>query len=191
MFSTAQNYPNVISEAADWKNDDTISEGSVTINGGCGARAGARSSARILCFARARLTMQNPNVDVQEGRRLRSVRRRLFQDDANENENNRSRNTGIEDNIANCFFEEARKNRENAKERWNFDFEKEEPLPGRYVWVKLDQHGNEIGNPLETRNRVENLQVMQDEDAQDDDFSMQEQPEDKDDEKMSDSVRKE
>ncbi|XP_031834590.1 uncharacterized protein LOC116427891 isoform X4 [Nomia melanderi] len=140
---------------------------------------------------RARLTMQNPNVDVQEGRRLRSVRRRLFQDDANENENNRSRNTGIEDNIANCFFEEARKNRENAKERWNFDFEKEEPLPGRYVWVKLDQHGNEIGNPLETRNRVENLQVMQDEDAQDDDFSMQEQPEDKDDEKMSDSVRKE
>ncbi|XP_031834587.1 uncharacterized protein LOC116427891 isoform X2 [Nomia melanderi] len=141
--------------------------------------------------SRARLTMQNPNVDVQEGRRLRSVRRRLFQDDANENENNRSRNTGIEDNIANCFFEEARKNRENAKERWNFDFEKEEPLPGRYVWVKLDQHGNEIGNPLETRNRVENLQVMQDEDAQDDDFSMQEQPEDKDDEKMSDSVRKE
>lgn len=59
------------------------------------------------------------------------------------------------------------------------------------MWVKLDQHGNEIGNPLETRNRVENLQVMHDEDAQDDDFTMQEQPEDKDDEKMSDSVRKE
>lgn len=58
--------------------------------------------------------MQNLDVDVQQERRLHSVRRRLFQDDANENENNTSRNTGIEDNIANCFFEEARKNRENV-----------------------------------------------------------------------------
>ncbi|XP_078049088.1 uncharacterized protein LOC144476259 isoform X1 [Augochlora pura] len=138
--------------------------------------------------SRARLTMEYPNVDEQRGRRLRNVRRRLFQDDEEENEGDSSLNSGVEDNLVNCFFEEARKNRENAKERWNFDFEKEEPLPGRYVWVKLDEHGNEIGNPLETRNRVENLQIMQDEDVQDDDFAMQEQPEDKEDEKMTDST---
>ncbi|KAF3427480.1 hypothetical protein E2986_10639 [Frieseomelitta varia] len=48
-----------------------------------------------------------------------------------------------------------------AKQRWNFDFEKEQPLPGRYEWVKLDEHGNEVYNPLETKDRVENLQTMQ------------------------------
>ncbi|CAK9825891.1 hypothetical protein ANTRET_LOCUS3824 [Anthophora retusa] len=144
--------------------------------------------------------MQYPNIDTQEGRRLRSVRRRLFQDDDDDNETESGRNSGVEDNLANCFFEEARKNRENdvtfllrsvcgqAKERWNFDFEKEEPLPGRYVWVKLDQHGNEICNPLETSNRVENLQTMQEEDTQDDDVTMQENTEDKDDDKMTDST---
>ncbi|PBC34275.1 hypothetical protein APICC_09364 [Apis cerana cerana] len=73
-----------------------------------------------------------------------------------------------------------------AKERWNFDFEKEEPLPGRYVWVKLDQHGNEIRNPLEANSRVENIQTMQEEDTQDDDVTMQDHAEDKDDDKMTD-----
>ncbi|XP_017788384.1 PREDICTED: uncharacterized protein LOC108570958 [Habropoda laboriosa] len=136
----------------------------------------------------ARLTM-HPNIDAQDGRRLRSVRRRLFQDDDDDdNETESGRNSGVEDNLANCFFEEARKNRENAKERWNFDFEKEEPLPGRYVWVKLDQHGNEICNALETSNRVENLQTMQEEDTQDDDVTMQEHTDDKDDDKMTDST---
>ena len=134
--------------------------------------------------------MQNPNIDIQEGRRLRSVRRRLFEDD---DDHETMRNSGVEDNIANCIFEEARKNRENvrnvvtlvqlihlylewliklrlnciffvweqAKQRWNFDFEREEPLPGRYEWVKLDEHGNEVCNPLETKDEVENLQTMQ------------------------------
>ncbi|XP_043509806.1 cyclin-dependent kinase inhibitor 1B-like isoform X1 [Frieseomelitta varia] len=107
---------------------------------------------------RARLMMQNPNIDIQEGRRLRNARRRLFEDD---DDDETVRNSGVEDNIANCIFEEARKNRENAKQRWNFDFEKEQPLPGRYEWVKLDEHGNEVYNPLETKDRVENLQTMQ------------------------------
>ncbi|XP_006568963.1 uncharacterized protein LOC725144 isoform X3 [Apis mellifera] len=137
---------------------------------------------------RARLMMQYPNIDIQEGRRIRSVRRRLFQDDDDDNETESGRNSRIEDNVANCFFEEARKYRENAKERWNFDFEKEEPLPGRYVWVKLDQHGNEIRNPLEANSRVENIQTMQEEDAQDDDVTMQDHAEDKDDDKMTDST---
>ncbi|XP_076676158.1 uncharacterized protein LOC143373117 isoform X3 [Andrena cerasifolii] len=129
--------------------------------------------------------MQHPNVDIQEGGSVRSVRRKLFQDDDDDNERDSERNSGVEDNLVNCFFEEARKNRENAKERWNFDFEKEEPLPGRYVWVKVDQDGNQISNPLETNNRVKNLQIMQDESAQDDDVTMQE---DKDDDKMTDST---
>ncbi|XP_003393975.1 cyclin-dependent kinase inhibitor 2 isoform X1 [Bombus terrestris] len=135
--------------------------------------------------SRARLMMQYPNIDIQEGRRLRSVRRRLFQDEDDDNETESVRNSGVEDN---CFFEETRKNRENAKERWNFDFEKEEPLPGRYVWVKLDQHGNEICNPSETKNRIENLQTMQEEDVQDDDITMQDHVEGKDDEKLTDST---
>ena len=50
---------------------------------------------------------------------------------------------------------------EQAKQRWNFDFEKEQPLPGRYEWVKLDEHRNEVCHPLETRDGVENLQTMQ------------------------------
>nr|XP_034171241.1 uncharacterized protein LOC117600233 isoform X1 [Osmia lignaria]XP_034171242.1 uncharacterized protein LOC117600233 isoform X1 [Osmia lignaria] len=135
----------------------------------------------------ARLTIQHPNVEMQEERRGHSARRKLFQED-DDNESKSERNSGVEDNIANCFYEEARKNRENAKERWNFDFEKEEPLPGRYVWVKLDEHGNEIGTPLESSNRVENLRTMQEEDTQDDDVTMEEHLDDRDGENMTDST---
>ncbi|XP_034171241.2 uncharacterized protein LOC117600233 isoform X1 [Osmia lignaria lignaria] len=135
----------------------------------------------------ARLTIQHPNVEMQEEKRGHSARRKLFQED-DDNESKSERNSGVEDNIANCFYEEARKNRENAKERWNFDFEKEEPLPGRYVWVKLDEHGNEIGTPLESSNRVENLRTMQEEDTQDDDVTMEEHLDDRDGENMTDST---
>ncbi|XP_029036240.2 uncharacterized protein LOC114872802 [Osmia bicornis bicornis] len=135
----------------------------------------------------ARLTIQHPNVEMQEERRGHSARRKLFQED-DDNESKSGRNSGVEDNIANCFYEEARKNRENAKERWNFDFEKEEPLPGRYVWVKLDEHGNEIGAPLDSSNRVENLRTMQEEDTQDDDVTMEEHLDDRDGENMTDST---
>ncbi|KAG7198343.1 hypothetical protein KM043_005737 [Ampulex compressa] len=96
--------------------------------------------------SRARLTMEERNVDMQEGIKLRSVRRKLFPDDEGDEEEARNLSAGAEDNYANRFFEEARRSREIAKERWNFDFEKEEPLPGRYEWVKIDQHGNEISN---------------------------------------------
>lgn len=60
--------------------------------------------------------MQYPNIDIQEGRRLRSVRRRLFQDD-DDNDGETGRNSGVEDNIVNRFFEEARENRENVSMR--------------------------------------------------------------------------
>lgn len=58
--------------------------------------------------------MQYPNIDIQEGRRLRSVRRRLFQDEDDDNETESVRNSGVEDN---CFFEETRKNRENVRNK--------------------------------------------------------------------------
>ena len=54
--------------------------------------------------------------------------------------------------------------------------------------MKLDQHGNEICNPSETKNRIENLQTMQEEDVQDDDITMQDHVKDKDDEKLTDST---
>lgn len=86
--------------------------------------------------------MQDRHDDLHEGVKLRSVRRRLFQDDDNEQQTNL--NSAVQENVANYLFEEARRSRENARERWNFDFEKEEPLPGRYEWVKLDRDGNEV-----------------------------------------------
>lgn len=94
--------------------------------------------------------MQDRNVDVQEAR-LRNVRRRLFQDD---DDRRRDRENGVEDNVANCFVEEVRKHREEAKKKWNFDFEKERPLPGNYEWVRLDQDGNEIPMTTEVQNKT-------------------------------------
>lgn len=41
-------------------------------------------------------------------------------------------------------------------ERWNFDFKHEIPLPGRYEWVKLDEHGNEIPNSINLVNEEQN-----------------------------------
>lgn len=78
--------------------------------------------------------MQNPQLGIERATRLQGVRRRLFQDDDKVEEN-----SSVEDNYMNCLYEETRKTRENAKRRWNFDFEKEEPLPGRYEWVKVDE----------------------------------------------------
>ncbi|XP_014610743.1 PREDICTED: uncharacterized protein LOC106790405 isoform X1 [Polistes canadensis] len=108
---------------------------------------------------KARLTMQDRNVDVQEGIRFRSVCRRLFQEEEEiEGGPRRDLNTGNEDNVVNCFFEEARKHREEAKKKWNFDFEKEIPLAGNYQWVKLDRDGNEIPTNAEVRNKTEKME---------------------------------
>ncbi|KAI4495960.1 hypothetical protein M0802_008175 [Mischocyttarus mexicanus] len=107
---------------------------------------------------KARLTMQDRNVDVQEGIRFRSVRRRLFQEEE-EIEGGRRRDLNTtEGNVVNCFFEEARKHREEAKEKWNFDFEKEIPLKGNYQWVKLDQDGNDIPMNAEVQNKTEKME---------------------------------
>lgn len=60
--------------------------------------------------------MQNPNIDIQEGRRLRNARRRLFE---NDDDDETVRSSGVEDNIANYIFEEARKNRENVRNTYH------------------------------------------------------------------------
>ena len=35
-----------------------------------------------------------------------------------------------------------------AKERWNFDFKNERPLPGKWEWVKEGNDGKEIADSL-------------------------------------------
>ncbi|XP_014483540.1 PREDICTED: uncharacterized protein LOC106749026 isoform X2 [Dinoponera quadriceps] len=121
---------------------------------------------------RARLTMDEKNVDQQEGIRRRNVCRRLFQDDVDSNEqstndkndNGRTSN-GENDNLVNRLFEEARRDRDNAKERWNFDFENEVPLSGRYEWVRVDRDGNEISDFAQLKNGAPDLQEGRPEEA--------------------------
>ncbi|XP_046835291.1 UPF0329 protein ECU05_1680/ECU11_0050-like isoform X2 [Vespa crabro] len=141
---------------------------------------------------RARLTMQDRNVDVQEGIRFRSVRRRLFQEDE-EIGGGRTRdlNTGIEDNVANCFFEEVRKHREEAKKRWNFDFEKEIPLPGNYQWVKLDRDGNEIPMITEAQNKTEKMERNKNDVEKEEEQEKQEKEKEEEEEKKEKVKKKE
>ncbi|XP_043681264.1 histone H3.v1-like isoform X1 [Vespula pensylvanica] len=138
----------------------------------------------------ARLTMQDRNVDVQEGIRFRSVRRRLFQEDE-EIGGGRTRdlNTGIEDNVANCFFEEVRKHREEAKKRWNFDFEKEIPLPGNYQWVKLDRDGNEIPMITEAQNKTEKMEKNKNDVEEEEEEEEEEKEEEEEEEEKKEKKR--
>ncbi|XP_011145786.1 cyclin-dependent kinase inhibitor 1 isoform X2 [Harpegnathos saltator] len=115
---------------------------------------------------RARLTMEERNVDQQEEVIRRNLRRRLFQDDedddsgqsTNSESGDGQTSNGENDNLANRLFEEARRNRENAKKRWNFDFENEVPLPGRYEWVRVDRDGNEISDFAQLKNGLRDSQ---------------------------------
>ncbi|XP_069696092.1 uncharacterized protein [Periplaneta americana] len=45
---------------------------------------------------------------------------------------------GSGDNFINTLQEEARRDNEEAKIRWNFDFEHEMPLPGRWQWERVE-----------------------------------------------------
>ncbi|KAJ9600774.1 hypothetical protein L9F63_001054, partial [Diploptera punctata] len=60
------------------------------------------------------------------------VCRRLFNDENDGEENT----TGEIDNLENLIKEELQRDREAAMRRWNFDFENEVPLPGRWVWER-------------------------------------------------------
>lgn len=78
----------------------------------------------------------------------RNVCRKLFADE-NEDEDERQ-------NYDNLIMEENIRQSERDKEKWNFDFKREVPLPGRYEWIKLDEHGNEIPNSINSINEVQN-----------------------------------
>lgn len=54
---------------------------------------------------------------------------------------------------------------QQAKERWNFDFETETPLPGKYVWVKLDKDGKELQVPSHERPKTEMNDTASDNEA--------------------------
>nr|XP_012232109.1 PREDICTED: cyclin-dependent kinase inhibitor 2-like isoform X3 [Linepithema humile] len=108
---------------------------------------------------KARLTMEERNIDL-EAIRFRDqdrVRRRLFNDDDNEVEQN---------NITNHLSseEEIQREREKSKERWNFDFEKGEPLTGRYEWEKVSEDGTE--SSIQSNNQIQNPQGENAEEAQ-------------------------
>ena len=60
--------------------------------------------------------MQHPNIDKEDGKKLRNARRKLFEDD---DDDETVRNSGVEDNIANCIFEEAKKNLENVRNTYH------------------------------------------------------------------------
>ena len=63
----------------------------------------------------------------------RVCRRLQFDDEASGAEDS----SGATDNIRNILQEELQKDREAAMLRWNFDFENEVPLPGRWVWERV------------------------------------------------------
>ncbi|XP_072745774.1 uncharacterized protein [Anoplolepis gracilipes] len=69
---------------------------------------------------------------------LQRARRKLF---ADENDSD-----GEEQNFYNRIIEENRRISEEVMKKWNFDFNREMPLPGRYMWVKVDKYGNEISD---------------------------------------------
>ncbi|XP_044002572.1 cyclin-dependent kinase inhibitor 1-like isoform X2 [Aphidius gifuensis] len=103
---------------------------------------------------RARLAMEEGN-DETRALKHRNVRRKLFVDDEESSSGNNQR--GAIDNEANYFVENAKENLEKAKERWNFDFEKEEPLPGRYEWIKGDEEfsNQDITKDEKKKNNIE------------------------------------
>lgn len=45
-----------------------------------------------------------------------------------------------------------------AKERWNFDFKNDMPLPGRYGWIRIDSDRNKISDFTQSTTGMHNLQ---------------------------------
>lgn len=43
---------------------------------------------------------------------------------------------------------------EQSTKKWNFDFVRGEPQPGRYEWVKVNEEGNEISESKETNGKI-------------------------------------
>ncbi|KAK4887707.1 hypothetical protein RN001_003978 [Aquatica leii] len=71
------------------------------------------------------------NNGSTENRNRTRVRRRLFQDDVNDEVTC----TPILQQEFKCSIAEAR-------EKWNFDFENETPLEGNWIWTKVSNENN-------------------------------------------------
>lgn len=70
---------------------------------------------------------------------LPTAARRLFQDDV----------TSERDNDINYVNELMQRSNEDAKRKWNFDFENEIPLEGDWIWEKIDNNHNDT-NTIKT-----------------------------------------
>lgn len=70
-----------------------------------------------------------------------SARRRLFVESNDENDDDAmvmSMNTESNQNFANNFIEELKRQRNEMTQKYNFDFENEIPLEGNYVWERIE-----------------------------------------------------
>lgn len=83
------------------------------------------------------------------------VRRRLTFQDADSSDSNPRSEVGEGENITNSLLEQMRVDAEDARTRWNFDFEKEEPLPGRWQWVKKGEPRFESFGAIEAEDNDE------------------------------------
>ncbi|XP_075234571.1 uncharacterized protein LOC142332177 [Lycorma delicatula] len=62
---------------------------------------------------------------------------------------------GHEDNAANSLLEIIRRDNQRAREKWNFDFETETPLEGRWEWTEV-LPGSEINVTRNLSGSVDN-----------------------------------
>lgn len=85
--------------------------------------------------------------NAQNAKGKESVRRRLFESEPNSEQ----------PNMTNTVNEVVAAASEEAKAKWNFDFENEEPLEGDWEWQKVET--NEIRDLKEddTENKNRNL----------------------------------
>lgn len=110
----------------------------------------------------ADLTMDKQDKNGWKERR--PIARQLFQkdDDVNNGDEN-GQNEIDHNNVLDRIAEEIRESQNDARRRWNFDFQNEVPLPGRYQWVRVNNnHGeNGIANSTRPINGVDNSQGRQ------------------------------
>lgn len=75
------------------------------------------------------------SADAPNEKESRSLpRRRLFQDDESPEI----------DYVPNTVTETIQQSNEEAKQKWNFDFEKEEPLEGDWEWERVGEPDNKL-----------------------------------------------
>lgn len=77
-----------------------------------------------------------------------SACRRLFQ--SNDDENDADQMAESNQNFANNFIEELKRQRNEMTRKYNFDFENEVPLEGNYVWEPIETQPSHPNPPVQT-----------------------------------------